>query len=51
MILADVFCEVSDEIVKAIARKQQPNRNVLYDRLREMLEVCSQEYKVDPGQG
>jgi len=34
MILTDVFCEASDDIVKAIARKQQPNRNVLYDRLR-----------------
>lgn len=42
---------MSDEVVKAIARKQQPNRNVVYDRLREMLDVCCQEYKVDPVQG
>lgn len=51
LILADVFCEVSDETVRAIAKKHNPDKTVLYERLRQMLSMCAEEYSADQVQG
>lgn len=40
-ILIDIFCELSDDVVKQLARRQSPDKTQLILRLRQMIQVCA----------
>ena len=51
MILTDIFCELSEHVVKALAKKQSPDTTQLMVRLNQIIQVCSNLSKEDIQEG